>query len=156
MKKIALIVAMAMLLNGATHAAEWRPVASMSNQIWFLDTSGLTSVSGSKLGWVKMESKVDAVKSDGVKYSIVKYAAHCKTAQLQVLKWSDYSSDGMVKNSGDSPLKSNDVYPESAGEALFEALCNSGSPLRKRTITKDTAKFTEDFFSWQAGETGSQ
>lgn len=152
MKKLVVATVLAAMFGNCAYASEWRPIGYSSKAAWFIDTSSLKAVSASKVAWVKIEVKSSEVKDGGDKYSIFKYAAHCKTRQIQILSMTAYSNTGSVNFSGSRAGQSDEVYPESIGEALFNAMCNNSSPVRTKPIVKDTALYTEAYFSWKEDE----
>lgn len=146
MKKLIVASFVGLAIAGAAQASEWKPVDSTNDTVWFLDTSSLISVSGSRIGWVKVVQREGSLGLNGTKTSMNKYAAHCKTRQLQVLSWTDYQANGKVINSASKPTESSEVVPESIGETLFDAMCNQQSPARKRSVVKDTGEYTDTYF----------
>ena len=148
MKKM-VVAGMIGLTVGFAQAAEWRPVASSVEDVWFLDSSSLVSVSGSRVGWVRIVKKSEATTTGGVRYSITKYASHCKSRGLQILSWADYLVDGKVNQSSSRPYKTEDVYPDSIGESLFGYMCGATSKLTAIKAAGDTFQYTDQYFSVQ-------
>lgn len=147
MKKMAMVGIAAALLSCGVQAADWRPVASGSDEVWFLDSSGITSISGSRVGWVRTVKKSDVVTVGGVRYGLTKYASHCKTRGLQVLSWADYDSNGKIKESGSTPLKVSEIFPDSVGERVFGYMCGPSTRLLAIKPVEDTFAFTDEYFS---------
>lgn len=146
MKKMVLFGALVAAV-GIAQAAEWRPVAAGSDEVWFLDSSGITNVSGTRVAWVRTVKKSDVVTVGGVRYGLTKYASHCKTRGLQVLSWADYDSNGKIKESGSTPLKVGEIFPDSVGESLFGYMCGSSTRLQAIKPVKDTFAYTDEYFS---------
>lgn len=155
MKKIVLVGAMVAAV-GMAQAAEWRPMGDTAESFWFLDSSSLATVASSRIGWVKIVTHKQAAANDGVRHSMVKYAAHCKTHQLQALIWTEYKEGGSVKYSTQKPLDSREVIPESMGEYIYNIMCGPAASLKQIDRVGDPVDFTDWYFSRNQGQPSTQ
>ncbi len=144
-KMIAVLVLIAG--SGMAQAAEWWPVQGTNDEVWFLDQSSLTSVAGTRVGWVRIETKASSVVAGKAKRALKKIAAHCKSGTLQVMSWIDYAANGNVLGSSVTPTNAFEFYPESVGETLYQFMCGlkKNWPTQKPIV--DPAGFTEIYFS---------
>lgn len=145
MKKSLLSFAL-ILAAQVSHSADWHMITSQSDAIWFLDSSSLASVASSRTAWAKVIVYREAVPAGGMRAAVVKYAAHCKTRQLQILSWTQYVMDGSVLGSAKKPEESNEVIPDSAGESIYEMMCRSASKTKDEQKIDDTYGFTDWYF----------
>lgn len=129
-------------------AADWRSVTIDENSIWFIDSSSLVSVASSRTGWVKVAVYKDAVTTRGMRSSMVKYAAHCKSRQIQILSWAIYNMDGSVKDSSRKTGEARDVIPESMGEAVYDLMCGSISKLSQQKKVDNPIEVTDVYFDY--------
>lgn len=145
MKKMVVAGVCGLLFAGVVHAAEWWPVESGSSSVWFIDRPSVKTVSGSKIFWVRQEFK-SASEGDELKYSVMKWAAHCKSNTIQALSFVDYAADGHVIKSGSKPAPSADeIIPDSVGESMYKVICGLKAwPYAKPYTPKE---FTEWYFT---------
>lgn len=142
----ALLAVFMLAAGNIAFAAEWRFMTASKESAWFIDSSSLVSVASSRTAWTKIVVYKDAVGIMGKRMSMLKYAAHCKTRQLQILSLTDYAMDGSVKVSIRKPAESREVIPESMGETVYNSMCGSISGLSKKVKIDDPISGTDIYF----------
>jgi hypothetical protein len=149
--KILCVVMLATICTGA-QAAEWHPVAYSNEGYLFLDSSSILSVSSTRIGWVKTVNSKSVSSVTSIRSTMVKYAAHCKTNNLQVMAWASYRENGSLISSGDIPGKSAEFIPESLGEYVYKAMCGPVSRFNAGNKIGDPVDFTDWYFENYANQ----
>lgn len=92
----------------------------------YYDTETLVKSNNYVIAWVKYQYLTPTYDEDSHKYiqmALQKYQFDCNRVTMQMLSWIDYYPDGSSNSKSIPNSKVIDIYPESIGERLFNALC---------------------------------
>jgi hypothetical protein len=101
---------------------EWRDVGENAQTTWYYNTHKQVCEKGILKAWTKSVEK-DTTKP--LAYSIDKIELNCRSNQTRLMVTVKYQKDGSVIDSFTVPEpKWLDVFPDSVGERILQALCS--------------------------------
>lgn len=131
MRALLLISVGLSLCAGPVFAQDWQRIGRNQSFADGVDFTSIRPLGANRVGWF---IRVYRQRTEWGDYTLSRVEANCATERYRTLALTAFNMNGSVSTSGEADASWQDVFPESAGKNIFDALCDEWSPNTPSTL----------------------